>query len=105
MREVTPRDYLALAAAGDAPFLLDVRETWEVALASVPGAVHIPMGEIPDRLCEIPSDKEVVVMCKAGGRSMNVARFLESKGYARVINLSGGILAWSAQVDPTIATY
>jgi rhodanese-related sulfurtransferase len=63
------------------------------------------MGEIPDRLSEIPSDKEVVVMCKAGGRSANVARFLESKGYERVTNLGGGILAWSAQVDPKVATY
>ena len=105
MREMTPREYSALVTAGDAPFLLDVRETWEVAIAAVPGAVHIPMGEIPDRLAQIPADRDVVVMCKAGGRSMNVARFLESRGYERVINLSGGILAWSATVDPAIATY
>lgn len=105
MRDMTAREYSALASTGDAPFLLDVREIWEVAIAALPGAVHIPMGEVPDRLSEIPQDRDVVVMCKAGGRSMNVARFLESRGYDRVINLSGGILAWSATVDPAIATY
>jgi rhodanese-related sulfurtransferase len=105
MREMSPREYADLAAGGTAPFLLDVRESWELALASVAGVTHIPMAEIPNRLTEIPRDREVVVMCKAGGRSATVARFLEAQGYDRVINLSGGILAWSAQVDPTVATY
>ncbi len=105
MREITPREYASLAASGTNPFLLDVREGWELALAAAPGAVHIPMGEIPDRLAEIPADREIVVMCKAGARSMNVARFLESRGYTRVANLTGGILAWSAEIDPSIATY
>ena len=65
MREITPREYASLAASGTNPFLLDVREGWELALAAAPGAVHIPMGEIPDRLAEIPADREIVVMCKA----------------------------------------
>ena len=105
MREITPRDYVSLTDAGKLPFLLDVREGWEVAIASVPGAIHIPMGEIPDRLNEIPMDRTVVVLCKVGGRSMNVARFLAAKGYPDVINLKGGILAWAADVDRTLATY
>lgn len=105
MREISPRDYVSLTTAGPTTFLLDVREGWEVAIASVAGATHIPMGEIPDRLDEIPMDRTVVVMCKAGGRSMNVARFLAAKGYPDVINLAGGILAWARDIDPTLATY
>jgi rhodanese-related sulfurtransferase len=105
MREISPRDYVSLTDAGQNPFLLDVREGWEVALAAVPGAVHIPMGEIPDRLDQIPKDRMVVVMCKVGGRSMNVARFLAAKGHTDVVNLAGGILAWASDIDPTLATY
>jgi rhodanese-related sulfurtransferase len=105
MREITPREFVSLAASGADPFLLDVREGWELALAAAPGAVHIPMGEIPGRLAEIPADRDIVVMCKAGARSMNVARYLHAQGYTRVANLTGGILAWSAEIDPSIATY
>lgn len=105
MREISPRDFVALMESGVAPYLLDVREDWEVAIAAVPGAVHIPMGQIPERFAEIPLNQTVVVMCKAGARSMSVALFLESKGYTQVANLTGGILAWATQVDPAIATY
>lgn len=105
MREMTPREYADLALRGSAPFLLDVREAWEVALAQAPGARHIPMADIPERIAEIPRDREVVVLCKAGGRSATVVRFLEAQGYTQVTNLTGGILAWSAQVDPSVATY
>jgi rhodanese-related sulfurtransferase len=105
MREMTPLEFVALTKTGETPFLLDVREAWEVAIASVDGAVHIPMGDIPDRLAEIPRDREVVVMCKVGGRSQAVARFLETHGYPRVANLTGGILLWAGQVDPAVATY
>lgn len=105
MNEITVRDFARDRAAGATPLLLDVREAWEVAIAAIPGAVHIPMNEIPDRLADLPRDREIVVMCKAGGRSMNVARFLVAQGYGQVTNLTGGILAWSADVDPTVATY
>ncbi len=105
MREISPRDYAALSAAGASPFLLDVREGWEVAIVAAPGATHIPMGEIPGRLAEIPTDREIVVLCKVGGRSLQVALFLEARGYHPVANLTGGILAWAAQVDPALATY
>ena len=78
---------------------------WELDIARAPGAVHIPMGEVPDRLAELDRTRDVVVMCKAGGRSLQVARFLDAQGYPSVTNLTGGILAWHRDVDPTIATY
>jgi len=86
--------------------LLDVREDWEIALAPVPtGIVHIPMGEISDRLGELDPAREIVVICRSGGRSLEVARFLERQGFRSVYNLAGGILAWSRDLDPKIPQY
>jgi rhodanese-related sulfurtransferase len=111
IKEMTPREYLQRRAAADADAdagmtLLDVREDWETQLAPVPAAlVHIPMGQIPDRLGELDPQKPTVVICRSGGRSLEVARFLASHGFASVFNLTGGILAWSRDVDPTIPQY
>jgi len=84
--------------------LLDVREAWELDVASVPGVVHIPMGEIAERLGELDRSKETVVLCRSGRRSLEVANFLQQNGF-RAVNLAGGILAWSRDVDATIPTY
>ena len=105
MREVSPSEYVATLAAAPATLLVDVREGWELEIARVPGAVHIPMGEVPDRLAELDRGRDLVILCKAGGRSLSVARFLEAQGYPSVTNLTGGILAWQRDVDPTLATY
>jgi adenylyltransferase/sulfurtransferase len=102
--EITPREYIARREAGEPHTLLDVREEWELGVASVPGILHIPMGQVADRISEIDRDKEVIVLCRSGRRSMDVAGFLQQNGY-RVVNLAGGILAWSRDVDATIPTY
>lgn len=91
--------------ARPAPVLLDVREPWEVAHASMPGIVAIPMGQIPGRVDELEPDRPVVCVCHHGMRSMQVAMFLERRGFSDVWNLSGGIDAWSRQVDPSCPTY
>jgi rhodanese-related sulfurtransferase len=86
--------------------LLDVREDWETTLAPVPTDIlHIPMGRIADRLAELDPARETVVICRSGGRSLEVARFLADHGFAEVYNLSGGILAWSRDLDPRIPQY
>ena len=85
--------------------LLDVREQKELRLASVAGATHIPMGDIPSRLNELDKDKTIVVMCHGGMRSMAIAQYLQSEGFERVYNLAGGIDAWSREVDPTVPRY
>jgi len=105
VRELTPTEYQQGAAGSARTLLLDVREAWELEVASLPAAVHIPMGEVPGRLAELDRERDIVVMCRSGGRSLNVARFLESQGYASVANLTGGILAWAREVDPSLATY
>jgi len=106
INDITPRQFLDRRAAGDDLTLLDVREDWETALAPVPSAlVHIPMGQIADRLGELDPQRETVVICRSGGRSMQVAHFLEARGFRSVSNLAGGILAWSRDLDPTIPQY
>jgi rhodanese-related sulfurtransferase len=103
--QVTPLEFRARVEAGNAVTLLDVREAWELAIARVEGAVHMPMGEVPERIGELAPEHEIVVMCHAGGRSAQVVRFLQQRGFENAFNLAGGILAWSEQVDPSIPTY
>jgi rhodanese-related sulfurtransferase len=85
--------------------LLDVREHEELAIASLPGTVHIPMREIPGRLEQLDRDRPIVVMCHAGVRSRHVATFLIANNFKHVFNLAGGIDAWSAEIDPTLPRY
>jgi rhodanese-related sulfurtransferase len=86
--------------------LLDVREEWEVRLSPAPSEyLHIPMGQIPERSGEMDPGAQIVVMCRSGGRSMEVARYLLRSGFANVSNLQGGIVAWSRDIDPTIPVY
>lgn len=94
-----------LDKAGDAGVLLDVREPWEYEMVHVEGALHIPMGQIPERLGELNSAHTYVVMCHHGRRSQQVAGYLESHGYSRVHNLAGGIDAWAASLDPRLPRY
>jgi len=87
------------------PVLLDVREPWEFEKARIDGATLIPMREVPSRIGQIDEDKQVVAICHHGGRSMQVAMFLEKQGFNRVHNLVGGIDAWSRTVDPAVPLY
>jgi rhodanese-related sulfurtransferase len=87
------------------PVLLDVREPWEYDKAHIEGALLIPMREVPARVAQIDEAKEVVAICHHGGRSMQVAMFLEKNGFKRVHNLVGGIDAWSRTVDPAVPLY
>lgn len=104
--DISPQEFLARRAAGTPMTLLDVREDWEVELAPVPAdLVHIPMGQIVDRLSELDPTMETVVICRSGGRSMEVARFLTTQGFASVANVAGGILRWSRELDPKIPQY
>jgi rhodanese-related sulfurtransferase len=104
--EMAPEEFLKRRAAGTSMTLLDVREAWETELAPVPDTVlHIPMGEVPDRLGELDPRQATVVICRSGGRSLQVAHFLTAQGFESVYNLAGGILAWSRDVDPRIPQY
>jgi sulfur-carrier protein adenylyltransferase/sulfurtransferase len=86
-------------------FLLDVREPNEFQIGRIPGSTLIPLGEVPQRVAEIPRDKEIIVHCKMGGRSARAADFLRQQGYTNVKNLKGGILDWSDKIDPAVPKY
>jgi adenylyltransferase/sulfurtransferase len=102
--EITPREFVERRQRGEDLVLLDVREDWELAIAKVPGIVHIPMGEVQARLHELDINKEIVVLCRSGRRSLDVAQRLQQHGY-RATNLAGGILAWGRDLDPSLPAY
>jgi len=74
--------------------VLDVREQWEYDEGHIPGVVLIPLGELPNRLSEVPTDKTVIVTCRTGNRSSQAANFLRQNGFDNVHNMLGGIVAW-----------
>ena len=106
--DTTVEELKARLDRGDAPWILDVREPREFDICRLPGSTLIPLGELPKRLAEIPSGPdapEIVVHCKMGGRSAKAVALLRQHGHTRVQNLTGGILAWAAKIDPTVPTY
>jgi molybdopterin/thiamine biosynthesis adenylyltransferase/rhodanese-related sulfurtransferase len=102
--QITVKQFKQRRDAGDDMFLLDVREPYEVQIAQIGGTV-IPQNDVPNRLAEIPRDREIVVHCRSGARSQRIAEFLKQSGYTKVSNLAGGILAWSDEIDPSVAKY
>jgi rhodanese-related sulfurtransferase len=105
MKEITPRELHARIAQGNAPFLVDVREAHEREIASL-GGLHIPLAQLAERHTEIPKDVEVVIYCRSGGRSGRACEGLaKSFGFTNLVNLVGGTLRWSDDVDPAMEKY
>ena len=109
MQQLFPAQIAEWASQQDQrPVLLDVREGWEVQTASAQpegmDLLHIPMQTIPARLHELDKTRPIACLCHHGSRSMQVASFLMQHGF-EVVNVAGGIHAWSAQVDPSIPVY
>ena len=101
---ITVRDLEKRLEAGEALFLLDVREPHETDISSIGGTL-IPKDVVRQRLNEVPRDVPVVVYCRSGSRSATVVRWLEDDGYTNVVNLAGGINAWAREIDPSIMIY
>lgn len=95
-------DVHTVASVKDQPdvYLIDVREQWEYDEGHIPGVTLIPMNEIPNRLTEIPTDKEVIVTCRSGNRSGQITDYLRQQGFDNVHNMSGGIVEWEAAGYP-----
>jgi rhodanese-related sulfurtransferase len=93
---------VSAAAVPDDAWVLDVREPYEWQAGHVEGAAHVPMGELLERLGEVPNDREVVVVCKVGGRSAQVVQYLNQAGWSAV-NLDGGMYAWAAAGRPMVS--
>lgn len=105
IENLEPEQVLALLAAPQPPRVLDVREAFEIEWAPFPGAVHIPLGELTQRHGELDPAAPLVLLCHHGVRSLRAAGFLASRGFKRLINLRGGIDAWSRSVAPEIPRY
>jgi sulfur-carrier protein adenylyltransferase/sulfurtransferase len=103
--DLSPKEVKERIDRKDNFLLIDVREPHEYQIASIPSSKLIPLGELPKRLSEVPKDIDVVVHCKSGMRSAKGVELLKQNGYTRVVNMKGGILAWSDQVDPAVAKY
>ncbi|HKI34612.1 MAG TPA: rhodanese-like domain-containing protein [Gemmataceae bacterium] len=105
--QIAPPDLAAKLRAGEAVYLLDVRQPSEYQVAALPNSVLIPLNELPARTAEVapPAGALVVVYCHHGMRSLRAAAFLEQTGVANVASLAGGIDAWSCEIDPSVPRY
>ena len=90
---------------GTAPLLLDVREPWEFAICHIDGAENVPMGRVPEWADDEDRNRDIVVICHHGVRSLQVGFFLENAGFTRVHNLDGGVDAWARTIDPSMSMY
>ncbi len=104
-KEATPQEIKQRLDAGEDLLLIDVREPEEVRIASIESAEVRPLSQARDWISTLPKDRELVVMCHHGGRSAQVAMALTQMGHTSVTNMTGGINAWSEQIDPSVPKY
>ena len=90
---------------GERLTLIDVREPWEYNIAKIEGAQLIPLGSLGTEYKKLDPNAEIVILCHMGMRSMDATQFLLQQGYTNVKNLTGGINAWSMQIDPSVPKY
>ena len=106
MQEITATELKQKLDEGDDVQIIDVREAKEYQVARIPNSTHIPLGEVLSRMSEIDPSRETVVHCKMGGRSARAIEALTRAGFSgKLMNLKGGITAWSNEVDPTVPKY
>lgn len=103
--QISVRELAEKQARGDDFILLDVREPEELSVSCLPGSLHVPMDQVPERLAELPREREILVLCRTGNRSQRVAKLLLSQGFRNVKNVAGGINAYAQQIDPRLRTY
>ena len=106
MPEISATELKQRMDQGDDLQIIDVREANEVAVAKLPNSVHIPLAQVINRMSEIDPNRETVVHCKMGGRSARAIEALQRSGFSgTLLNLKGGITAWSNEVDPSVPKY
>ena len=106
MPEISATELKQRLDNGDDIQIVDVREADEVAIGTIPNSIHIPLAQVINRMSEIDPARETVVHCKMGGRSARAIQALKQSGFTgNLLNLKGGIIAWSNEVDPTVPKY
>jgi molybdopterin/thiamine biosynthesis adenylyltransferase/rhodanese-related sulfurtransferase len=103
--DITVKELKERMDRGEAPTLIDVREPNESAICSIPGAILIPQAQLPQQLAAFDKNQEIVVHCKSGGRSGRAVQYMTQQGFTNARNLTGGILAWIDQIDPSQPKY
>lgn len=98
MKEISAKQLLEKIENGEQVNIIDVREDFEVAEGKIPGAKHIPLGEVAERIDELDKDKHYYFVCRSGGRSGRACEYLEHLGY-NVTNVEGGMLAWEGETE------
>jgi rhodanese-related sulfurtransferase len=91
---ITPQELKNRIAQGESLYMIDVREAEEVAAGMIPAAIHIPLGELPDRHEEIQRGSEIILICRSGNRSGKAYDYLQMLGFTGLKNMTGGMLAW-----------
>jgi rhodanese-related sulfurtransferase len=106
MPEISATELKQRLDNGDDIQIVDVREADEVAIGTIPNSIHIPLAQVINRMSEIDPARETVVHCKMGGRSARAIQALKQSGFTgNLLNLKGGITAWSNDVDPSVPKY
>jgi sulfur-carrier protein adenylyltransferase/sulfurtransferase len=106
MQSITATELKQRLDNGEDVQIVDVREASEVAIGTIPNSIHIPLAQVLERMSEIDPSRDTVVHCKMGGRSARAIEALQRAGYAGTLsNLTGGIIAWSNDVDPSVPKY
>ena len=103
--DISPRELAERMSRGEDIQLIDVREKWEWEIARIAGATLIPLGSIVDAAPSLDRNRSTVLYCKVGMRSLHAAEELADLGFTKLANLSGGILRWSEDIDPTVVRY
>lgn len=106
MKHITPTQLNEhLQHCETTPILLDVREQWEFDYCNIKDSILIPMGQLPDRLDELDSSQEIIMICHHGIRSRQMGYYMEQMGFDNIINLEGGVEQWARDVEPTMKRY
>jgi rhodanese-related sulfurtransferase len=104
--EISVEEFEQRMRSSERPVLLDVREPWEVETANLPGALNMPMQDVPARAFnELDEDAPILVLCHHGARSLSVTVWLQNQGFTQAQSVAGGIDAYSRVVDPTVPRY
>lgn len=98
MKEITAKEVEAILSTGKYLNIIDVRESDEIAIGIIPGAIHIPLGLVEYRMQDLDKSKEYILVCRSGARSSKAVNYLESNGF-NVTNMIGGMLSWEGKIE------
>ncbi len=103
--QIEPSQVKQMLESGGTFGIVDIRQSWEHKICHIDGSLLLPMDELPARLSELPMDRPLVIVCHHGMRSFHATMWLRQNGFPQAMNLAGGVDAWAAQIDSSMARY